>query len=424
MSRDTQTGRGVSASASSDTLEELPADLSSLDLADPQTFLRYDQGELWRRLRAENPVFWNAPRDGRPGFWALTRYDDIMHVYRDSSTFISARGNVLAALLHGGDSAEGKMLAVTDGSRHRELRKVFVKAFSPRTISTVAEKVQENTESLVRSAVEVGSCDFAQDIAEKIPMRTICDLLGVPEPDQGELLILTKKALSAEDDQITEFDSILARNEILVYFSSLLEEFRKNPRGGVIGTFADAQASGTALSNEEIVLNCYSLIIGGDETSRLSMISSIPALVEHPAQWAALSSGSIGSQTATEEILRWTTPAMHFGRTTLKDTNVSGHAINQGDVVTLWNISANRDEAVFASPDVLNLSRSPNRHLTFGYGPHFCLGAELGRIEIRAMLDALCRFAADITLTDTPKRVRSNFLSGISSLPVKFTPRR
>lgn len=423
MSGDNQTWQGARVGASSDTLEKLPADLSSLDLADPQTFLRHDQSELWRRLRTEHPVFWNAPRDGRPGFWALTRYDDIMHVYRESSTFISARGNVLATLLHGGDSAAGKMLAVTDGSAHRELRKIFLKAFSPRTISTVAGKVQKNTQELVRRAVEAGSCDFAQDIAEKIPMRTICDLLGVPESDQDELLILTKKALSAEDEHITEFDSMLARNEILVYFASLLKEFRQNRGEGVIGKFVDAQASGTALSDEEIVLNCYSLIIGGDETSRLSMISSIPALVEHPAQWAALNSGSLGSQTATEEILRWTTPAMHFGRTTLKDTNVFGHAIKRGDVVTLWNVSANRDEAAFASPDVLDLSRSPNRHLTFGYGPHFCLGAELGRIEIRAMLDALCRFAVDITLTGAPKRVRSNFLSGISSLPVKFTPR-
>lgn len=426
MSRGTQIGQDASAttsSTSSDSPEELPADLSSLDLADPQTFLRYDQNELWRRLRTEHPVFWNAPRHGRPGFWVLTRHADITHVHRESSTFTSERGNVLTTLLHGGDSAAGKMLAVTDGSRHRALRKIFLKAFSPRTMSMVGEKVRENTESLVRNAVETGACDFAKDVAEKIPIRTICDLLGVPESDQDELLLLTKKALSAENDQVSEFDSMLARNEILVYFSNLLEDFRRNPREGVIGTFADAQVSGMPLSDEEIVLNCYSLIIGGDETSRLSMIGSIPALVAHPAQWAALSSGSIGSQTATEEILRWTTPAMHFGRTALKDTVVSGRAINAGDVVTLWIVSANRDEAVFASPDVLDLSRSPNRHLTFGYGPHFCLGAELGRIEIRAMLDALCRFAADITLTDTPKRVRSNFLSGISSLPVRFTPR-
>ena len=317
--------------------------------------------------RASGSLERSARRTAR--LLALTRYDDVMHVYREVSTFASARGNVLATLLRGGDSA-GKLLAVTDGGRHRELRKVFLKAFSPRIMSTVAEKVQQNTDSLVRRGVEMGSCDFAHDVADKIPIRTICDLLGVPKPDQDELLALTKKALSAEDDHLTEFDSILARSEILVYFSSLLEEFRKNPREGVIGTLADAQASGMTLSDEEIVLNCYGLIIGGDDTSRLSLISLMAALVEHPAQWAALSSGSIDSRTATEEMLRWTTPAMHIGRTALKETSVSGRAINQGDVVTLWNVSANRDETVFASPDVLNLSRSPNRHLTFGYGRH------------------------------------------------------
>ena len=173
MNQDIQPGRGASVTAPPDRVEEPPADLSTLDLADPQTFLRYDQGEMWRHRLAQHPVLWNAPRDGRPGFWALTRYDDVMHVYREGSTFASARGNVLATLLRGGDSAGGKLLAVTDGGRHRELRKVFLKAFSPRIMSTVAEKVQQNTDSLVRRGVEMGSCDFAHYVAEKIRIRTI-----------------------------------------------------------------------------------------------------------------------------------------------------------------------------------------------------------------------------------------------------------
>ncbi|MFC7386599.1 cytochrome P450 [Sphaerisporangium rhizosphaerae] len=406
----------------------LPVDLDALDLADPRTFRAHDQYAIWRRLRAEAPVFWNAPRGGRPGFWALTRYDDIMAVYKDDDHFTSERGNVLTTLLAGGDSAAGRMLAVTDGKRHQDLRNVFLKAFSPRALSYVAERVRENTRARVRAGVEMGACDFARDVAEKIPINTICDLLGVPEGDEhrDHLLDLTKTALSSDevdaDDEDAAEASLEARNEILMYFDDLVTEHRRTPKDDVIGAMVASSIDGVPLTDDDIVFNCYSLIIGGDETSRLTMIGTVPAMVGHPEQWAAYRAGEIETKTAVEEILRWVSPAMHFGRSALKDVTVRGTRIAAGDIVTLWNSSANRDEDVFDGPERLDLRRFPNRHATFGYGPHFCLGAYLGRTEVGAMLEALREFVAEMHITAEPEPVHSNLLSGISSLQVKLLP--
>ncbi|MDT0547347.1 MULTISPECIES: cytochrome P450 [Streptomyces] len=402
-------------------VEELPDDCTTLDLTDPRTFQRYDRNEMWRRLRAERPVFWHPPGSGRPGFWVLTRHADIMEVYRDNRRFTSERGNVLTTLLAGGDSAAGKMLAVTDGARHKRLRNVMLRVFSPRFLESVEQRVREMARRLLGGAVEQGGCDFARDVAEKIPMGTICYLLGIPESDQDLLLKLTKSALSSDHENASESSAVWARNEILLYFLDLLDGVRKNPREGIISGLANGREDEGKLSDEEIVFNCYSLIIGGDETSRMSMIGAIPALAEHPAQWALLRSGEVGVDTAAEEVLRWTTPAMHFGRTAVEEVTIGSHTVRPGEIVTLWNSSANRDERVFADPDRFLLARTPNRHLTFGYGPHFCIGAYLGRAEVAAVLDALRSRVVDLAVTSEPRRVHSNFLDGISSLPVSFT---
>lgn len=401
-------------------------DLAALDLADPATFRDHDQYAIWRRLRREAPVHWQPPRGANPGFWVLTRHADIMSVYKDTEHFTSERGNVLATLLQGADSAAGRMLAVTDGKRHRDLRNVMLKAFSPRALSYVAERVRENTRHRVRAGLELGTCDFAKDVAEKVPINTISDLLGVPEGDRDLLLDLTKTALSGEpedgDPEEAVEESLMARNEILLYFDDLVAERRRHPRDDVISTLTASSIDGEPLPADDIVFNCYSLIIGGDETSRLTMIGMVPALAANPAQWAALKDGSTTVESAVEEVLRWVSPAMHFGRSADKEVVVGGVTISPGEIVTLWNSSANRDEDVFHDPDALDLSRTPNRHVSFGYGPHFCLGAYLGRTEIGAMLAALRELVDEIHITAEPELVYSNLLSGITGLQVKLTP--
>ncbi|WP_406383465.1 cytochrome P450 [Streptomyces sp. NBC_01618] len=408
---------------STDTAPAFQGDLDAVDLTDPRTFVTdtADQlHDLWQRLRTERPVHHHRPTGGRPAFWALTRYDDVVAVYKDNARFTSERGNVLATLLQGGDTAAGKMLAVTDGSRHRAIRTLMLKSFSPRALSHVVEQVNKRTRDLLGQVLDQESFDYAEAIAEHIPMGTICDLMAVPPQDRQQLLDWNKQVLSADNSDGSPEDAWLARNEILLYFSDLARHRRKKPGDDVVSTLATAEIEGRPLTEEEIVFNCYSLIIGGDESSRMASIGTILAFIEHPEQWRRFKAGEVTVESATEEVLRWTTPAMHFGRRAKEDVEIGGRLIPAGDIVTLWNTSANFDETTFADPRRYDLGRTPNKHATFGFGPHFCLGAFLGREELKALLVALREMVGGIESRGSAERVFSNFLYGYSSLPVSL----
>ncbi|MFC9757995.1 cytochrome P450 [Streptomyces sp. NPDC056921] len=399
-----------------------PSALAGLDLADPETHARYDLSDIWRTLRAEEPVHRHRAAGSAPAFWVVTRFADASEVYLSPDRFTSERGNVLASLLQGGDSASGVMAAVTDGPRHRELRRVLLKTFSPRALTGVVEKLEKAGNDLVAAAVGRPECDFAKDVAGQLPLQAICDLLDVPEKDRAFLLGLTKTALSSDEPDQSPFDVWQARNDILAYFGELAKHRRERPGTDAVSVLATAEVGGRPLTMDEVVANCYSLILGGDETSRLAMIGAVLACVEHPGQWQALKSGEASLDTAVDEVLRWTTPAIHFGRTATADTRLNGVPIAAGDIVTVWNASANRDEAAFTAPDRFDLTRTPNKHLSFGHGPHYCVGAYLGRAEIAGMLKALRDQVDRIELTGEPRPIYSSMLSGFSSLPVRLVP--
>ena len=395
-----------------------PEELDTLNLADPRLHAESDLSAVWRHLRQREPVRWNPATDSAPGFWVVTRHADVTSVYRDNATFTSEGGNVLETLLTGGDSAAGRMLAITDGDRHRELRRILLSAFSPRALEPIVASVRRTVERLLREAIEKGTCDFAADVAAGIPLGAICDLLGVPDSDRAHVLSLTSSALGSHDADSTAADAWIAKSEILLYFAELARDRREGGHADVIALLAGSQVSGLPLDDDEIMLNCYSLILGGDETARLSMIGAAQALLDHPDQWEALKRGDTGIDTAVEEMLRWTTPALHSGRTATTDTEIAGQQIRAGDIVTVWNASANHDEQVFDAPESLRLERTPNKHVTFAYGPHFCLGAYLARAEIGAVLAGLRDQVAQMEQAGAAWPVYSNFLSGLSSLPL------
>ncbi|MGH3873693.1 MAG: cytochrome P450 [Pseudonocardiaceae bacterium] len=397
-------------------------ELDALNLADPRMHTDYDLSEVWRHLRANEPVYWHAETPRQPGFWMFTRHADVSSIYRDFTRFTSERGNVLETLLQGGDSAAGKMLAVTDGPRHAELRKTLLKPFSPRALEMIVKRVRHSTNRLLVDAINNGRSDFAGDVAARIPLATICDLLGVPEGDRNYILSQTSSALSSAESERKAADSWSAKSELLLYFADLVRARRGAPQTDLISLLSAHQVNGAGLSDDEIMLNCYSLILGGDETARLSMIGAVLALAENPAQWRALKHGNVTLESSVEEVLRWTTPAMHSGRTATENVTIGHRTIKKGDIVTIWNVSANRDEREFDTPDQLRLDRSPNRQLSFAHGPHFCLGAYLARMELGALLDGLRTFVSDITVTGPAKRIYSNFLCGFSSLVVDFVP--
>lgn len=392
--------------------------LAGIDLASPKTHAEQDLTALWAMLRAEAPVAWHPWQD--QGFWVVTRHEQAGEVYRDSTGYTSRRGNVLATLLAGGDPAGGQMLVLSDGPRTLAIRRRLLQAFRPAALAELAERIRRSTLALVRAATERPGCDFATDVADHIPLEAICDLMRIPPADRKALLTHAHAALAADSPDATDRDARLARNEILMYFARLSQQRKKEPGDDVVSILLELSGQPLSLSLQELLLNCYSLLLGGDETSRLSMIGTIEAFAEHPEEWQRLRRGEVSIDAAVEELLRWTTPTLHAGRTAVGSHTLAGQAIADGQIVTVWNCSANFDPAQFHEPQRLVLSREPNRHFSFGHGNHFCLGAELARIELRALLHALVETTREIELVGAPRPLYSNFLAGYCSLPARL----
>ncbi len=236
---------------------ETSGSVSVPNLVDPRTFATHNMSELWRDLRHRDPVHWHPESDYGPGFWVLSRYADVLKVLRDDSTFTSEKGNVLATMLHGGDSAAGRMLAVSDGHYHTELRKLLLKAFSPRVLDYVVQRVRRTARRLLTEAVERGECDFARDIASVLPIETICDLLDVPPGDRPYIFKLTKSAMSL-DYESQSGENPDARREIVIYFSRLVEARRQSLGLDPISLMATGEVDGKRLDDLTIIVNCYS----------------------------------------------------------------------------------------------------------------------------------------------------------------------
>ena len=398
-----------------------PDQVATLDLTSPAVHAEFDLSQVWRRLR-EQPLHRQPGADGGPGFWAVTRHADATSVFRDSQRFNSTSGNVLETLLAGSDSAAGKMLAVTDGPRHTEVRRIITGALTPAMFARLTGRIQAQVRGLVESARQGGQCDFGRDVAAEVPLATICDMLAVPDADRAYIHRLGSSAVSSHDPGHGTMDAWTSKNELLAYFLELAEERRADPGDDLVSVLATARVKGRPLGTDEIVFNCYSLILGGDETTRLAMTGAVLALAENPAQWRAFRRGEVGLDTAVEEVLRWTTPSRHLGRLAVEPAEIGGARIEAGDIVTVWLASANFDEREFDRPGEFLLDRTPNRHLTFAYGPHFCVGARLARIQLEATLAALRDLVADIEVTGAPQRVYSNFIGGTFTLPVALKP--
>lgn len=397
-----------------------PDELDDIDLADPRLHAERDLSEVWRYLRAERPFYRQPERGDQPGFWVLSRYSDAMAVYKDKEHFTTERGNALATLLTGGDPASGTMLAVTDGERHTQIRNILMRALSPRMLANIRQAVRQTVDALMVAAVEKGDGDFVRDVSANVPLGAICDLLAVPRSDRNYLLGLTSHAWSSDYADAKPEDAWTAKSEILLYFSDLARTRRDSDHDDVVSLLANSRIDGDPLDDAELMANCYGLMIGGDETGRHAISGGVQALMEHPDQWQALKRGEVDLPVAADEVLRWTVPSLHGGRAATGDVVVNGQPIAAGDFVSVWICSANRDLEVFADPDRFDLNRTPNRHLTFAYGMHFCLGHYLARIELEAVLDGLRRLVGSMTQTGPESWIYSSILHGMSSLPIRL----
>ncbi|MFE0250609.1 cytochrome P450 [Streptomyces sp. NPDC059010] len=411
------TGGSGSAAAVASAAE--PGTGVGLDLTRPRAFVTGELDPYFAELRRDRPLAWHEPPTAdRQGFWVAGRHADVAALARDTTRLSSAHGNMLETLLDGGDPGGGRMLVVSDPPRHTALRGLMKSEFMPAALESLAERIRRVARDLwIRAALD-GHCDVAADIAAKIPLAAICDLLGVPETDRAYVGERTTAALGSDLATPVQDASRLAQAEILLYFSRLA----RNEPSAMLRVLAEGSLDGAPLTRDELVLNCYSLILGGDVTTRLSIVGGVAALADDPALWEGLRDGEVEIGPTAEEVLRWTTPVVHLARTAVAEIDLHGRRIRPGDVVTLWPRSANRDEREFADPGRFDPARRPNRHLTFGFGPHFCLGAHLARIEVAAVLEGM-RYAVDqITPDGPPQPVYSAFVAGYSALPVRLTP--
>jgi cytochrome P450 len=400
------------------TREPIAAPLE-INLLDPALYSHGDPFAVWRWLRANDPVRWHPPTNF-PGFWILTRYDDVRAVYRDPDTFSSAQGILLRPAEHGRDPGGGGTLALTDPPYHRQLRAVVDDWFVLRSVRTLEAEMRDVARDVVARALERESCDFVAEVAARVPLYVICNMLGVPNDDWERLFGLTSDAFGAADPVTRRF----AHMDILQYFEDLVATRIKCPADDLVSALASAIIDGRKLSPDEVLLNCDNLLVGGTENTRIAATGGMLAFLEHPAEWRALSREPALLPSAVEEVLRWTSTATHIMRTATRRVVLRDRHIEAGERVTLWNPSANRDESVFTDPDCFNVRRHPNRHIALGYGEHFCLGGTLARSELRLLYSELLHNTECIELDGAPVPLSSIVVNGFEKLPVKFFPLR
>ncbi|HEV7734752.1 MAG TPA: cytochrome P450 [Candidatus Binatia bacterium] len=404
--------------------------LDDLHLGELDFWLRDDREGMFARLRAERPVsFHHEPEipdfATGPGFWALTRHADVVRVSRDHEHFISGRGSNVSDLPIDMLEFFGSMINM-DAPRHTKLRGLVNRGFTPRMVARVEENVRTQARAIVDAVAPLGRCDFVNDVAAKLPLRIICDMLGIPASDHQRIFELTNIILGVGDPEYgsTIADLMAGGLELFQYAQALGESRLANATDDITSALMHADVDGQRLSAQEFGSFFILLVVAGNETTRNAISHGMKALTDHPAErarWVADFEGM--APTAVEEIVRWATPVIHFRRTATQDVEIGGQQIREGEKVVLWYNSANRDEAAFPDPYRFDVGRTPNDHVGYGGGGmHFCLGANLARREIKVMFEELLHRLPDIRVTAPPDMLQSFFIHGIKRMPVEFTP--
>jgi cytochrome P450 len=403
--------------------------LEDVDLADHDNFVERVPHEMFALLRREDPVHFQHEPDG-PGFWCVTRYDDINTVHRDWETFSSELGGTSLQDLEPEHIEARKSMIDMDPPRHNQLRALVNKGFTPRAVRAYEEKIRELIRGILDDALPLGDLDFVEQIAAELPMRVFAEMLGAPQEDRRYIVELGDKLLGNTDPEFAD-PAELERNrhlpfsspvslEMFEYGRKLAAERRAHPRDDIITKLVQAQIDGEPLTQREFDVYFLLLATAGNETTRHTISHGLLALVEFPDQLERLRREPDLYATAAEEMLRWATPVHHFRRTVTRDVQFGGKLLRRGDKVTTWFSSGNRDEDYFVGGDAFDVARAPNPHMTFGPGGvHFCLGAHLARLEVRIVFEELVPRLRHVELTGRPDRLRSNFFNGIKRLPIR-----
>jgi cytochrome P450 family 142 subfamily A polypeptide 1 len=369
-------------------------------------------------MREHAPVYWDA----EGGVWGIARYDDVLAVSRDPQTFCSGQSSRPDA------PAIPSMINLDDPA-HRRRRGLVSRGFTPRRVAAHEPKIRALCRELLDAVAPKGRCDFVAEVAAPLPMAMIGDLLGV-EPGDREMLLRWSDDLIAGTSQSSTPEQVGAAmrafGEYTEYHRRVVAERRARPRDDLVGVLVRAEIDGERLDDDALLHETLLILVGGDETTRHVISGGMEALLRHPDQRKKLLDDPRGIPTAVEEMLRWVTPIQNMSRTVMRDVELRGRRLRAGDRVLLLYPSANRDAAVFREPHVFDVERQPNDHVAFGgYGAHFCLGAALARLELRVLFEEALARLPDLELASRAPLVRrpSNFIVGIASMPVEFTPR-
>jgi cytochrome P450 len=413
--------------------------LGAVDLTDLDMWARAVPYDEFARLRGEAPVAW-FPDEGT-GFWSVHRYRDIVAVSRDVATFSSSRG-VSFEEPTDEDMAARRTIIDTDPPEHTKLRKIVSGSFSQRAVAVYEHFITELTEQVLDRALDPwpasGAFDFVDAVAKEVPIRVLARVMGLPAADLDLFIDLGDRLIANTDPDIT--DVVWGRDDTDAYrrfpFRSpygkrlwdlgrqLVKERLADPGPGddLLSRLLRAEVDGDRLSETDLDNFFSILVVAGNETTRIAIAHSVLAFCQHPEQWERLRADPGLLEGATDEVLRWSCPTHFMRRTATTDTTLAGAAIRAGDKVVLWYVSGNRDEAEFGDPDVFDVARSPNQHLSFGRGgPHLCLGVHLARLEVKVVLAALARRVSRFELAGEPRRIRSNFTNGLKALPVRVS---
>jgi cytochrome P450 len=422
-----------------ETITEPTTDLSldEIRLGDIEQWMRPDREGIFAKLRAERPVSFHeepvpppdVPFPQGPGFWALTRYADVMQVSRDPDTFHSAPTSTIGDIPPEIAEWLGSMINM-DAPKHTKLRLIVNRGFTPRQIARIELAVREQAREIVDRVAPLGECDFVSEIAAALPLQIICDMMGIPRADNKRIFELTNIILGVGDPEyVSTMEELMSAGmELFQYGLSLAQDRLDNPRDDITTTLMQAEVEDEngkhRLTTGELGSFFLLLVVAGNETTRNAISHGVLALTRYPEQrerwWADFDRLA---PTAAEEIVRWASPVIYMRRRVTEDTELSGTKLAEGDKVTMWYCSANRDEDKFADPWTFDVARNPNPHQGFGGGgAHFCLGANLARREISVTFEELHRRIPDIVAIEEPTRLLSPFIHGIKRLTVAWTP--
>ena len=397
-----------------------------LDILSPDIYAQGVPHERFERLRNERPISWHE-EPGGPGFWAVTRYRDVLEVLRDAATFSSELGGTQIPELPRHDIRRSPdNLAVMDPPRHTQFRAIIGQAFTPSSTARMEGFIRERVVALLTKLGERGEFDFMDDFAAKLPMSTILQMVGVPTEDEAMLegWIVTLLATDDPEYQTSEEERADTGRRFMEYAHALAASRREAPKDDLLSVLMAAEVNGTKLTYEEFGMFFMLLLAAGTHTSRLSIGNGALTLMDNPEQFARLRADPGLVRGGVEEILRLNPPLMHFRRTAKRDTELSGTKLSAGDKVVVWHISANRDAEVFTNPHGFDITRSPNDHLSFGYGPHFCPGNALARLSIRVSLEEVIKRMPTLEVCGRPERLRSNWFNGFKRMKVAVGRKR